>query len=240
MRRMPLNAEELEKIRYIEDSYDFTSEQLQDASKEPKYAKLITLMNEASKNWCGAVLINDLTNQTLYTGTYNDNNIELYSVTSNSIEFIEISYDKSTDDMEINDIAEVLLTEDYIKTIFGQNIVGTGDITLHRHQILVRLTSTDTTCFTYYSTSDLKVDSVQDLRTLLGGNEWTIGVSGRFTIDRVNDINGVSVNLVSSGTQLSLYYIKIDGSFNIANALGATISDVVTPMTTLTAKEAKE
>lgn len=154
MRRMPLNVEELEKIRYIEDSYDFAPEQLQNASKEPKYAKLIALMKEAPKQWCGSVLINDLTNQTLYTGIYTNTDIQLYAVTSNTIEYIDINYDNSTDDMEINDTTELLLTEDNIKTIFGKSISGTGDITMYRHQITIRFdTDTKEVNYVIYSSS---------------------------------------------------------------------------------------
>ena len=166
MRRMPLNATELEKISYIEDFYDFSTEQLQHASKEPKYAKLIKLMKTAPKNYSASVLINDLTNQTLYTGTYNETDIQIYAVTPNSIEYIDINYDKSTDDMEINDTVEPLLTEDNIKTIFGQDITGTGDITLYRHQIKLTIDEY-IILLNVASNNNLNVDSLQDLTTLL-------------------------------------------------------------------------
>ena len=243
MRRMPLNASEIEKFTFISGAFSFYDEVLENASKTAPYNKLIqALINtEETEEKSRGIILFDYELPIYYIGYMEyDSDIYLFNVRHTTIGYCHINYDKELDKMTINLVDESLLSTDDIKTIFGQDITGTGDITLYRHQILVRLTSTDTTCFTYYSTNDLKVDSVQDLRTLLGGNEWTIGVTGRFTIDRVNDINGVSVNLVSAGTQLSIYYIKIDGSFNIANALGATISDVVTPMTTLTTQEAKK
>lgn len=194
MRRMPFNAGELEKISYIEDFYDFSTEQLQHASKNPKYAKLIKLMKTAPKNYSASVLINDLTNQSLYTGTYDETDIQIYSVTSNSIEYININYDKSTDDMEISDTINSLLTEDNVKTLFGQDITGTGDINLYRHQMTLTYLNSETENnvriqFEVYSSNNLNVDSLQDLTNLLKPNNKSSFIG--FSLDESSQLYSI-------------------------------------------------
>lgn len=240
MRRMPLNAEELENIRYIEDFYDFSTEQLQKASKEPKYAKLIALMKEAPKNFSRSVLINDLTNQTLYTGTYNKTDIQLYAVISNTIEYIDINYDKSTDDMEINGTVESLLTEDNVKKIFGQDITGTGNIELYMHVLGLIKSKTEygdteyKILVTYYSDNNLKVDSLQDLTALtkasstnnviLTGIAFYNAESGNPANTIYNNYCGVQFD----GTNWR--FRQITDTNTPTGALITAVSDIVTPI----------
>lgn len=228
MRRMPFNAEELEKIRYIEDSYDFNSEQLQNASKDPKYAKLITLMKEAPKEWWGSVLINDLTNQSLYIGVYNNTDIQLYGIFSAETEYININYDKSTDDMEINDTIESLITEDNVKTLFGQTIIGTGDIKLYRHDLtFTEGINGEKYVGVVYSSKDLVVNTFAKLATLIGktGNQNILVVKTTALKEATKDATNIRVYWSSEG----FVWLAKNNTGTINVALG-DVSDVVTPI----------
>lgn len=83
-----------------------------------------------------------------------------------SIVYYTLTYDVQKDTINIIVENEKFLTEDNVKTIFGQDITGTGNITLFRHQLA--LTADEYLCnLEVYSSSNLKVDSIQDLTTLL-------------------------------------------------------------------------
>lgn len=63
------------------------------------------------------------------------------------------------------------ITAGNVKTVFGQSIIGTGNVDIYRHVIHLNNTSevynTDVN-LVYYSSSDLQVDSLADLCTLFG------------------------------------------------------------------------
>ena len=74
-----------------------------------------------------------------------------------------------------------LLTNQNVKTLFGnQSIVGTGNIDLYRHNICFTSTDQDKLVkirFIVPSSNNLKVNSLADLKTLLG-NTFTYPVNG--------------------------------------------------------------
>lgn len=62
-----------------------------------------------------------------------------------------------------------VLTSKYVKTLFGKSIVGTGNIDLYQHNIKFKATSNETTIrLIVISSKDIIVDSLTDLKTLLG------------------------------------------------------------------------
>ena len=74
-----------------------------------------------------------------------------------------------------------LLSSESVKTLFGnQSIVGTGNIDLYRHNICFTSTDQDKLVkirFIVPSSNNLKVNSLADLKTLLG-NTFTYPVNG--------------------------------------------------------------
>lgn len=74
-----------------------------------------------------------------------------------------------------------LLSSESVKTLFGnQSIVGAGNIDLYRHNICFTSTSSDLTVkirFIVISSKNVVVDSLADLKTLLG-NTFTYPVNG--------------------------------------------------------------
>ena len=73
-----------------------------------------------------------------------------------------------------------LLTDKSVKTFFGKSIFGTGNIDLYRHNICFTSTDQDKLVkirFIVPSSNNLKVNSLADLKTLLG-NTFTYPVNG--------------------------------------------------------------
>ena len=129
-----------------------------------------------------------------------------------------------------------LVAEEQLKTIFGnQSLVGSGNIDLYQHIIHVYLETETLACniwFVKISSSNLKVDSLTDLKTLLG-NSFKYPVSGPVT---VIDESGAFVQ------NLSAYYITENGvaynsnDSNLTNLFtfaSATTSNFVDEVTTV-------
>ena len=94
------------------------------------------------------------------------------------------------------------ITAGNVKNIFGQSIIGTGNVDLYRH--IIRLSNTSSAYNTnvylvYYSSSDLQVDSLADMWTLFGVNPetdtFTYPVSGRC-------LDGIAVTIDTLGINL--------------------------------------
>lgn len=84
-----------------------------------------------------------------------------------------LSYNLITDTLtiEISAQDEEFLTKDNVKSVFNQSIIGTGNITLYRHKLTLTYTGPNDGPADVYldwlSTSNLNVDSLQDLQTIL-------------------------------------------------------------------------
>ena len=80
-----------------------------------------------------------------------------------------------------------LLSSESVKTLFGnQSIVGTGNIDLYWHNICFRSTDQDNLVkirFIVPSSNNLKVNSLADLKTLLG-NTFTYPVNGSTSVNK--------------------------------------------------------
>lgn len=76
--------------------------------------------------------------------------------------------------VDIQNETEIILTADNIKTLFGnQSIAGAGNIDLYRHDVLYNAQTSDGTAlkgsnlFEIISSNNLRIDSLQDLTTVL-------------------------------------------------------------------------
>lgn len=129
-----------------------------------------------------------------------------------------------------------LVAQEQLKTIFGnQSLVGSGNIDLYQHIIHVYLETETLACniwFVKISSSNLKVDSLTDLKTLLG-NSFKYPVSGLVTV--INESGAFVQNL-------SAYYITENGvaynsnDSNLTNLFtfaSATTSNFVDEVTTV-------
>lgn len=172
------DARELEKFKFITGNYEFDNEVLENASTDPLYKPLIDLMMESNNNNGTTkpygIIVNDSpAQQSVYVGTINGYSIYMYALMTNAILNVSISYKPDTDTLTTNYTEETFISEDNVKTFFGeQSIIGQGNINLFRHTlgfIKAKAEYADTEyrmLITYYSSKNLKVDSLQDLTAL--------------------------------------------------------------------------
>lgn len=174
--------------------------------------------NESST---GSYLVNDVSvtqqnNILTIIGIQTDNNL-------NNI--VNFEYNFNEDILKVNTAQEEFLSSDNVKSVFNQSIAGTGNITLYRHIITITTSSQDFILFEYVSSKNLKVDSVQDLRTLCGNN-FTLPVEGIHQVGQ--DTFSKVVKLVGTNTNLEYTTIKSDGTLQTLSALTGSLNDVVT------------
>lgn len=134
-------------------------------------------------------------------------------------------YDFKKDIFKFTNSLEDYVTPYNVKSVFNQSIVGTGNINLFRHIITITTSSKDFILLEYISSNNLKVDSVQDLRTLCGNN-FTLPVEGVHQVGQ--DTFSKVIKLVGTNTTLDYTTIKSDGTLQTLSALSGSLSDVVT------------
>lgn len=171
MKRMTLNAAELDKFIILNDHFGFTNETLQEASKHEPWCKIVKVINSIRP-----VLVFDKDNVELYVGNVDTGSMYLTALYNNSGTSHTLEYDKKTDQLTIESVNETFISEDNVKTLFGnQSIIGTGNIDLYRHQLTLHNDGEyQDISLIVYSSSNLNVDSLQDLTSLLKPNSNTL------------------------------------------------------------------
>ena len=100
-----------------------------------------------------------------------------------------------------------LLTDKSVKTFFGKSIFGTGKIDLYRHNICFASTGSDLIVkirFIVISSKNLVVDSLADLKTLLG-NTFTYPVNGANSTNNQSIYEITETGFKSGATPYVLY-----------------------------------
>lgn len=171
MKRMTLNAAELDKFIILNDEFGFTNETLEHVSQDKLFSKIIEVIKSSRP-----VLVYDTTNKELYVGNTDEDSMYLTTLYNNNGTTYTLSYDRDTDQLRIEMVEENFLSEDNVKTLFGsQSIIGTGNIDLYRHQLTLNYDGEyETLSLIVYSSSNLNVNSLQDLTTLLKPNSNTL------------------------------------------------------------------
>ena len=220
------DVKNLEKFKFITGNYDFTNEVLEHASEDKQYRPFIDAMIESNnKNQTTkplGIIVNDSPDaQVLYVGTVSAYSISMRSILSNYIYNVDMSYNYDTDILTIEWSEEEIMSTDNVKTLFGnQSIIGTGNIDLYRHDITIM----GTLSITVYSSSNLKIDSVQDLTTVL--KPYVGLVLGGVWYDKLNDnseIAGYGALIYKSD---NLWYMLL--STTESNIPVDSVTDVVT------------
>lgn len=229
------DARGLEKFKFITGDYDFDNEVLENASTDPLYKPLIDIMIESCNNNHEikplGILVDDSTAaQLLYTGNVVGYNIYMYALGSNNnIHNITIKYNPDTDTLTINYTVETFLAEDNVKTLFGQNITGTGDIKLYRHELIISTgrTSNNETEYkvylTYYSSNNLVADTPEKLKTLTKANTTTIlrGIVLEFA-------NAEVQNATVSGQYSGVNYLGDQSGWALEKTIGGSDGTAIT------------
>lgn len=241
MRRMPFNAEDIEKYVFISAEFNFQNEEtIQNASQDKLYFKIVNEIIKCSKNVKSEpLIIFDEYNENIYVGYVNDDSTAYATYTaSNTNSILEFEYHGETDVLNIHLHDEVYVTADNIKTIFGQDITGTGDINLYRHELIISTgrTSYDETEYkvylTYYSSNNLEANTPEKLTTLTKADSTTIlrGIVLEFA-------NAGVINATVSGKYSGVNYLGDQSGWALEKAIGGSdgtritsVSDIVTPI----------
>lgn len=169
MKRMTLNAAELDKFIILNDEFSFQDEILEHVSQDKLFSKIIEVIGSQRP-----VLIFDKTNIELYVGNTDEDIMYLTALYNNSGNTYTLTYNRDTDQLRIEQASETFISEDNVKTLFGnQSIIGTGNIDLYRHQMTLTDSEGTSIFFDTISSSNLNCDSLQDLTTLLKATNKT-------------------------------------------------------------------
>ena len=145
--------------------------------------------------------------------------------------------DSSTAYLVTNTNKDYILTDHNVKTINGESIYGSGDITisgggkqLFRHRISIINTSEKGFIFEYICDNKLKADTPSALKTITNASIGTIILCSILNLGMVVSLNTEGNGIIFDGTNWNYGYV-FDG--NIANSKPLTfqsIDDIVTPI----------
>lgn len=221
MRRMPFNAEDIEKFVFISYNFVFSGDEkleipLVGDYQNNIYYKMFLKYQLGSIQNVPALIFDESTG--VYIGLINDptdNAFYLVNGRTSQVVDIQMYIENNILNVNITHTTEDLLVADNIKTLFGnQSIIGQGNIDLYVHHLLI-----NSNChFTIYSSNNLKVDTPEKLTTLLkdenasiyyfgyqqtqyiytaaisfnaATNLWQIRVSGEETSSEITDVTDI-------------------------------------------------
>lgn len=173
----------------VVNDIDFKNTQNYITEDIPEAKKLVDMIKYCYENQV-PLIIYDYSNDRVWNSTYlaDEQNATLISYGSDRLYMVGLTYN-GVDTLEVNYVQEEFLIADNVKTIFGQDIVGTGDIDLYRHLISVKYNDNsgeiiDCT-FEYISSKNLKVNSLQNLTSLTKAKTGTT-ITAAFTKEGQN------------------------------------------------------
>lgn len=215
------DSREMEKFKFFTGDYDFETELLENVSQDERYGPLIEIFKESIRTQKDiGIILNDNPNaQIVYIGYISTTYAELNSAGKNFTKTIIFEYDNQRDSLSINVTDEVFISEDHVKTLFGnQSIIGTGNIDLFVHHLLI-----NSNCyFTIYSSNNSKVDTPEKLTTLLKDKDTSIYYFG------YQQTQYISTAAISFNAATNLWQIRVSGE-----ETSSEITDVTDIVTTI-------
>lgn len=168
MKRMINDAETLEHLIFKTSDIEFTADgNVYKLSESLEAKQLVKHIKYCYDNKV-PLIIYEYANDRVFiaTGFSSDSEAFLTNLGSNVNVILSLTYD-GEDTLSTSLENEVFISEDNVKTLFGnQSIIGTGNIDLYRHQ----LTASDGSYkvkFELISSSNLIIDSLQDLTIIV-------------------------------------------------------------------------
>lgn len=186
---------ELEKFVFISGNFNFQNEEgYEKASTTYPYNKIISVIKKNNnKGTKQPIILYDTTGSDVFVGVVKGIYITCYYLSEiTTPALFELQYNEEEDILYCNITLDSMITEDNLKTIFGnQSLIGTGNIDLYRHQLTLTFlkpeTETNTRIqFEVYSSNKLVVDSLQDLTNLLKPNNNSSFIG--FSLDESNQL----------------------------------------------------
>lgn len=215
----------------------FTLDENYNIKNVPEAKKLVDTMKYCFENQI-PLIVYDYNNDSVWISSYfkSKDSINLQNVDGNEFAKVSLVYN-GVDTLAVTYVMEEVLTTDNVKTLFGQDITGTGDINLYRHELIISTgrTSYDETEYkvylTYYSSNKLEANTPEKLTTLTKANSTTI-------------LRGIVLEFANAGVQNA----PVSGKYSGVNYLGpngwalektiggsdgtaiTSVSDIVTPI----------
>lgn len=211
------DAKELEKFVFISGEFNFENEVLEQASKHEPYSNIINVFKD--NKVVAPILIFDISTIILYIGYKNSDTIFVNSLDTTTNSTIELIYTQGKDKLTINVSDENFISEDNLKTLFGnQSIIGQGNIDLFVHHLII-----NANCyFTIYSSNNLKVDTPEKLTTLLKDKDTSIYYFG------YQQTQYIYTAAISFNAATNLWQIRVSGE-----ETSTEITDVTDIVTTI-------
>lgn len=226
------DARELEKFIFLSGRYNFEEEILEHVLEDKLYGKIATEILEClKKNIRKGIIVEDIGFGGCYIGEICDDGtatlININASSNNSLELQINRDDENNIKLEIYKTYEAFLTSDNVKTLFGQNITGTGDITMYRHDLTFTEGNGDKYVGVVYSSKNLEVNTFDKLATLIGksGNQNILVVKTTAINETTKDATNIRVHWYTEG----FVWLAKNNTGTINVALGE-VSDVVTPI----------
>ena len=217
------DARELEKFIFLTGHFHFQTEVLENVLEDELYGKLYKELQFCEENITSkGVLITDTYNNALFIGTiFDDNSMQLINLYGNQADIIDINIGNENE-LNIKKETETFISEDNIKTLFGQSILGTGNIDLYRHYLKVSDNNGNTANFEFISSSNINATGsgtkLKDLFKCSGiaeSRNYCYGFKG-------SPANGASLYWPGSATGVILLQVGSDTPSAVA-----TVKDIV-------------
>ena len=146
--------------------------------------------------------------------------IQLISLSSNTIYSKVITYDREQDTITIQSEYVTFISEDYAHTIFGQTISGTGNIELYRHQMTITNADDVSVIYIVDSANDLVVNSAKNFVAVTKANTNYTGLASYLGAD--GDIHPAFIRYTAGNVVIQLQ----NGSISQMKS----VTDIVTPI----------
>ena len=144
MKRMTLNAAELDKFIILSGAFGFTNNTLEQASKQELWSEIVKVINTNKP-----VLVYDTINQELYIGnTDSEHMMYLQTLYGDQGYALEILYDYTTDKLTITSTEENYLTD-------------ANAPKMYRHQMTITNQSNVSVEYTVYASNNSVIDNLE-------------------------------------------------------------------------------
>lgn len=221
MKRMIFNAEELEKYIFLTGKFNFETELLEHVSNDKLYKRIYEELNLCAKNQTRkGIIIEDTGFGGCYVGEIaDDNTLRIIQLDSNLLKIVDINI-PDADKLQIEVTNENFISEDNVKTIFGQDITGTGNIELYRHQMTITNANDVSVVYVINASSNVVINNVEKFVAVTKANTNYTGLA--LYLDANSDVQPAFIRYTAGNVVVQLQ--------NGGIAPMKSISDIVTPI----------
>ena len=217
------DSREIEKFKFFTGDYDFDEhELLENISQDKRYGPIIEAFKESirTNRDIGVILYDGPGAQNTYIGFIVREVGYLYTISTSSIFIINLEYDNQRDTLSITNTTEDILVADNVKTLFGQDIVGTGDINLYRHQMTITNANDVSVVYIVNASNNSVINTIEKFVEVTKANTNYTGLASYLDAD--GNVNPAFIRYTAGNVVIQLR----NGSISPMKS----VSDIVTPI----------